>query len=170
MTGAIVVGISDCQTSKDRKATLVTYALGSCVGIGVFDPSSSVGGLLHVLLPESSLDSSKAAKNPAMFADTGVPALLSRCLEMGAVKSRLRVWLAGGSSVMDDRGVFNIGKRNQLAVRKALWKAGLLTLGEDLGGQGSRTVRLELETGTFWVRAAGTDSELKAKIGFAKGA
>jgi chemotaxis protein CheD len=170
MTGAIVVGVADCQTSKDRKATLMTYALGSCVGIGVFDPSSSVGGLLHVLLPESSLDPGKAAKNPAMFADTGVPALLTRCLAMGAAKSRLRVWLAGGSAVMDDRGVFNIGKRNQLAVRKALWKAGLLTHGEDLGGQGSRTVRLELETGTFWVRAAGKDSELKAKTGFAKGA
>jgi chemotaxis protein CheD len=170
MTGAIIVGIADCQTSKDRNATLVTYALGSCVGIGVFDPSSSVGGLLHILLPESSLDASKAAKNPAMFADTGVPAMLTRCLAMGAVKSRLRVWLAGGSAVMDDRGVFNIGKRNQLAVRKALWKAGLLTLGEDMGGQGSRTVRLELEKGTFWVRSSGKDLELTAKTGFAKGA
>lgn len=165
----IVVGIADFQTSKDREATLVTYALGSCVGIGVFDPASSVGGLLHVLLPESSLDAEKAAKNPAMFADTGVASLLNRCQEQGAVKSRLRVWLAGGSSVMDDKGIFNIGKRNQLAARKALWKAGLLTLSEDLGGQGSRTVRLELESGTFWVRAAGTDQELKAKTGFAKG-
>jgi chemotaxis protein CheD len=165
----IVVGISDCQATKDRTATLVTYALGSCVGIAVFDPASSVGGLLHVLLPESSLDAEKAARNPAMFADTGVVQLLSRCLEMGAVKSRLRVWMAGGSAVMDTRGVFNIGKRNQLAARKALWKAGLLTLNEDLGGAGSRTVRLEIETGTFWIRAAGSDQELKAKSTFAKG-
>jgi chemotaxis protein CheD len=166
---AIVVGIGDCQTSKDRNSTLVTYALGSCVGIGVFDPASSVGGLLHVLLPESSLDATKAAKNPFMFADTGVVQLLNRCLELGAAKSRLRVWLAGGSAVMDSRGVFNIGKRNQLAARKALWKAGLLTLNEDLGGQGSRTVRLELSTGTFWVRASGDDQELKANLGFARG-
>jgi chemotaxis protein CheD len=166
---SIVVGIADCQTSKDRNATLVTYALGSCVGIGVFDPASSVGGLLHVLLPESNLDAEKAARNPCMFADTGVVQLLNRCLELGAAKSRLRVWLAGGSAVMDNRGVFNIGKRNQLAVRKALWKAGLLTLSEDLGGQGSRTVRLELDTGTFWVRAAGADQELKANAGVAKG-
>jgi chemotaxis protein CheD len=104
-----------------------------------------------------------------MFADTGVAQLLDRVGELGGVKSRLRVWLAGGSAVMDDRGVFNIGKRNQLAVRKALWKAGLMTLSEDLGGQGSRTVRLELATGTFWVRSAGTEQELKAKTGFAKG-
>ena len=167
---AIVVGISDCQASKDPNSTLVTYALGSCVGIGVYDPGSSVGGLLHVLLPESSLDAEKAAKNPCMFADTGVVQLLKTCAELGAAKSRLRVWLAGGSAVMDSRGVFNIGKRNQLAARKALWKAGLLTLSEDLGGQGSRTVRLELATGTFWVRASGADQELKANAGFAKGA
>jgi chemotaxis protein CheD len=165
----ILVGMSDCKTSKDRDSTLVAYALGSCLGVGVFDPAATVGGLLHVLLPESSLDPEKAAKNPCMFADTGVTQLLKSCLELGAAKSRLRVWLAGGSEVMDVRGVFNIGKRNQLAVRKALWKAGLLTLHEDLGGQGSRTVRLELRTGTFWVRAAGSDRELKANAGFAKG-
>jgi chemotaxis protein CheD len=169
VTTQIVVGISDCRTTNDRGATLVTYALGSCVGIGVFDPASSIGGLLHLMLPESSLDTAKAARNPCMFADTGVTALLSRCLELGAAKSRLRVWLAGGSAVMDERGVFNIGKRNQLAARKALWKAGLLTLNEDLGGQGSRSVRLDLGTGTFWIRAAGVDRELKANRGFAKG-
>lgn len=165
----IVVGISDCQASNDPRATLVTYALGSCVGVGVFDPASSVGGLLHVFLPESSLDIEKAAKNPCMFADTGVAALLERCLAMGAAKSRLRVWLAGGSAVMDARGVFNIGKRNQLAVRKALWKAGLLTLNEDLGGQESRSVRLVLATGKFFIRTAGVDLELKTKTNFAKG-
>lgn len=163
-----IVGISDCKTSCDRDSTLVTYALGSCIGVGVFDPAATVGGLLHVLLPDSIMDTQKAAKNPCMFADTGVSELLNRCKELGAAKSRLRVWLAGGSAVMDDRGVFNIGKRNQLAVRKALWKAGLLTLSEDLGGQGSRTVRLELQTGTFWVRAAGADQELKANTGVAK--
>jgi len=169
MSTQIVVGIADCQTTRDRTATLVTYALGSCVGIGVFDPASSVGGLLHILLPESSIDAAKAAKNPCMFADTGVATLIARCVGLGAVKSRLRVWLAGGSAVMNDGGVFNIGKRNQLAVRKALWKAGLLARGEDLGGQGSRTVRLDVGTGTFWIRAAGADQELKANSSFAKG-
>jgi chemotaxis protein CheD len=166
---AITVGISDCKTAKDRESTLVTYALGSCVGVGVFDPAASVGGLLHILLPDSILDTQKAANNPCMFADTGVSDLLKRCLELGAAKSRLRVWLAGGSAVMDTGGVFNIGKRNQLAVRKALWKAGLLTVSEDLGGQGSRTVRLDMRTGTFWIRAAGADQELKAHASVAKG-
>lgn len=170
MTPPIVVGIADCQTTNDRNATLVTYALGSCVGVGMFDPCCSVGGLLHLLLPESSLDADKAAKNPNMFADTGVARMVSRCVEMGAEKKRMRVWIVGGAAVMDERGVFNIGKRNQLAARKALWKAGLMTLSEDLGGQTSRTVRLELATGTFWVRTGGADQELKANTGgFAKG-
>jgi chemotaxis protein CheD len=165
----IVVGISDCKTSKARDSTLVTYALGSCIGIGMFDPAATVGGLLHILLPDSTMDVHKAKKNPCMFADTGVKQLLKSCLELGAAKSRLRVWLAGGSSVMDDRRVFNIGKANQLAVRKALWKAGLSTTSEDLGGQGWRTVRLELKTGTFWIRAAGADQELKANANVAQG-
>jgi chemotaxis protein CheD len=164
-----VVGIADCKTAKDRNATLITYALGSCVGIGVFDPVSSVGGLLHVLLPESSLDAAKAASNPRMFADTGVALLVNRCLAMGASKSRMRVWLAGGSAVFDQGGIFKIGKRNQLAARKALWKAGLLTVSEDLGGNGSRTARLEFQTGTFWIRAAGEDQELKPNASLSKG-
>jgi chemotaxis protein CheD len=166
---ANVVGIADCKTLKDRSATLITYALGSCVGVAMYDPASSVGGLLHVLLPESSLDAVKAANNPWMFADTGVAQLVDRCLALGAVKSRMRVWLAGGSAVFDQNGIFKIGKRNQLAARKALWKAGLLTVSEDLGGNGYRTVRLELQTGTFWIRAAGEDQELKPAASLAKG-
>lgn len=171
MSALVVVGIADCHASSDAAATIVTYALGSCVGLAVFDPVASVGGLLHVLLPESSMDAEKAAKNPCMFADTGVPELLGRCAGIGGARTRMRVWLAGGSAVMDDRGVFNIGKRNQLAMRKALWKAGLMVHGEDLGGASSRTVRLELARGTFWVRAAGeAEQELRARGGLAKGA
>ncbi|HVO98291.1 MAG TPA: chemotaxis protein CheD [Bryobacteraceae bacterium] len=164
----IVVGIADCQTSSQRDAALVTYALGSCVCVAVFDPESTVGGLLHTSLPESSLDAEKAVKNPFIFADTGVPALLNRCGLLGADRSRMRGWLAGGSAVMDNHGIFNIGKWNQLAVRKALRNAGLLTFSEDLGGHESRTVRLELATGTFWVRSAGADQQLKANAGFAR--
>ncbi len=163
MSKALVVGIGDCQASRDRDAALVTYALGSCVGVAVFDPASSVGGLLHVFLPDASLDQRKAAENPCMYADTGLPALLDRCRALGALTSRLRVWLAGGSAVMDERGVFNVGKRNQLAIRKALWKAGLMVHGEDLGGSVSRTVRLDLSDGTFWIRCGGApEQQLKA--------
>lgn len=166
----IIVGIADLQASKDPNATLVTFALGSCVGIAMFDPASLAGGLLHVLLPDSALDAEKAAKNPAMFADTGIPALVERCLRMGIPKARLRIWLAGGAAMLDEREVFKIGKRNQMAVRKALWKAGLMVYSEDLGGMVPRTVRLELRTGTFWVNSAGKNLELKPRLGVGQGA
>ena len=162
---AVIVGVADCQTSNDAKATLVTFALGSCIGLGMFDPSAKVGGLLHILLPDSHLDLIKAAKNPSMFADTGVAALIDRCLRMGALKSRLRVWLAGGATAQDGKGFFNIGKRNQVAVKKALWKAGLMIYSEDMGGHAPRTVRLELETGTFWINSGGINQELKPRVG-----
>lgn len=165
-----VVGIADLRASKDPETTLVTFALGSCVGIAMYDPTTSAGALLHVLLPDSTLDAEKAAKNPAMFADTGIPALVSECMRMGIPKSRLRIWLAGGAAMMDDREVFKIGKRNQMAVRKALWKAGLMIYSEDMGGMAPRTVRLELKTGTFWVNSAGKTMELKPRLGVGQGA
>ncbi len=165
----MIVGIGECAVSNDVNTTLITYALGSCVGLALFDPFASVGGLLHVMLPEASMDANRSARQPCLFADTGLAVLLDRTAKLGAVKSRLCVWLAGGSAVMDDRGIFNIGKRNELAMRKALWKAGLMVHGEDVGGNHSRTVRLDLSRGAFWVHAPGSpEHELKARTGRAK--
>ena len=169
--GLVVVDIADCRVSADKAATIVTYALGSCIGLAVYDSVAAVGGLLHVLLPEASIDEKKALKNPCMFADTGLPVLLDRCSQLGAAKTRMTVWMAGGSAVMDDRGVFNIGKRNHLAMKKALWKAGLMVHGEDVGGNGARTVRLNLADGTFWIRKSGDpEAQLKTYSRLSKGA
>lgn len=151
----IVVGIADCKLSNDPDSVLVTYALGSCIGLAIHDPVTRVGGLLHIMLPDSELDREKAAKNPFMFADTGVPLLFRNAYGMGAEKRRLVVRMAGGSQVMDSQGVFNIGKRNALAVRKILWKAGVMLQGESTGGESSRTLRLEVATGTLWMRGPG---------------
>lgn len=151
----LVVQVADCQVSKDPDGSLVTYALGSCIAVAIHDAAAGVGGLLHLMLPESSIDRAKAHANPYMFADTGVPLLFRSAYERGAEKRRLTVRLAGGAQVMDENGVFNIGKRNYLAVRKILWKAGVLVGGEDVGGKISRTVRLEVGSGKFWLRAAG---------------
>jgi chemotaxis receptor (MCP) glutamine deamidase CheD len=110
-----VVGVADCQISKDSESTLVTYALGSCIAIAIHDAVAGVGGLLHFMLPESSIDPAKASNNPYMFADTGIPTLFRNAYQYGAEKRRLTVRLAGGAQVMDDNGVFNIGKRNYLS-------------------------------------------------------
>ena len=163
---SIVVGISDAAVSSDAKAAIVTYALGSCIAISVFDPVAQVGGLAHIMLPDSEMDVKKAEANPYIFADTGVAMLLRRAAQAGASSRRLVVRIAGGAQVMDDAGVFNIGKRNHLAVRRALWKAGLLIQGEATGGEVSRTVWLQLGAGRFWVREGGRETfELPSRGG-----
>ncbi len=152
---SLIVGVGDCQVTGDPEVTLVTYALGSCVAVAIHDPIRRVGGLLHFMLPESSIDPAKAHLNPFMFGDTGIPSLFRRAYELGAEKRRLVVRVAGGAQVMDEDGVFNIGKRNCLAARRILWRAGVFIQGEDTGGIVSRTVRLEVRSGTFWLRAGG---------------
>jgi chemotaxis protein CheD len=149
------VGISDCRVSQSTDDVLITYALGSCIGVAIYDPVARVGGLLHYMLPEAGLDPPKARENPYMFADSGIPLLFRRSYELGAEKRRLVVCVAGGAQVMDEAGVFNIGKRNALAMRKILWKAGVLIQSESLGGSFSRTVRLEIGTGRVWLRSEG---------------
>jgi chemotaxis protein CheD len=156
----VVVGMADCKTSQDPDGVLITYALGSCVAVAIHDRVAKVGGMLHFMLPESSLDPAKARQRPYMFADTGIPMLFREAYRLGAEKRRLVVRLAGGAQVMDDGGVFNIGKRNYLAARKILWKAGVLVEAEDVGGNDSRTVRLEMSTGTFWMRGPGEGDRL----------
>ena len=84
----IVVGVSDMKVNNDPKATIITYSLGSCIGIAVHDPVVKVGGILHFMLPESNLDPIKAKTNPFMFCDTGIPILFKSAYELGAKKQR----------------------------------------------------------------------------------
>ena len=167
----VVIGIGDCQVSNDPANTLVTYALGSCIAVVIHDPVAGVGGLLHFMLPESSLDPAKAERNPYMFADTGIPLLFRNAYQLGADKKRLVVTVAGGAQMMDTAGTFNIGKRNCLSMRKILWKAGVLVQAEHLGGMASRTVRLEIGSGKVLLREAGQpEQELpRAASGMRKG-
>jgi len=114
----IVVGVSDMKVSNDPDSVIVTYSLGSCIGIAIYDPTAGVGGILHYMLPESSLDSVKAQKNPYMFADTGIPALFKSAYKLGGKKQRMKVIVVGGAHVLDQKGFFDIGKRNHMAVKK----------------------------------------------------
>ena len=158
---ALVVGISDCQVSAGPDGELVTYALGSCIAVSVWDPQRHIGGLLHYMLPESTMDRNKAESNPCMFADTGIERLFRMATDKGADRRRLVVRLAGGAQVLDPQGVFNIGKRNYQAARKLLWKYGVLIASEAVGGEVSRTVRLSAEDGRFRVREGnGTEIDL----------
>jgi len=156
----IVVGMADCKIGDTPEQVLTTYALGSCIGLMVHDPKVHVGGMLHFMLPDSSIDRNRVRDNPYMFADTGIPQLLDEVCNRGAVKRRLIVHAVGGAKMLDSEGVFEIGKRNYLAMRKILWKAGLLLHGEAVGGVNSRTVRLEIGSGKIWLQESGTQREL----------
>lgn len=159
----VVVGVSDCRVSNNPDDVLVTYALGSCVAVAIHDPVSHVGGLLHFMLPESSIDRAKAEKAPFMFADTAIPRLFRSAYDRGAEKRRLVVRLVGGAQVVNDNGVFDIGKRNYLAARRILWKAGVFVQGEEVGGTSPRTIRLEVGSGKVWLRSDSREEEMKAE-------
>ena len=150
---AIVVDIADLAVSNDPTAALITYSLGSCIGLAIWDPVAKVGGMLHYMLLESQLAPDKARANPPMFCDTGVPKLFRAAYELGAVKSRLITKVAGGSQLLDDNGTFNIGKRNYLALRKIFWKNGVMINAESVGGSVSRTLKLEVGTGVVTIKS-----------------
>jgi chemotaxis protein CheD len=154
------IGVADFHVSRQPDVSLVTYALGSCIGLMVYDPVVRVGGMLHYMLPDSTLDLEKAAKTPAMFADVGIPLLFRSCYELGAEKKRMTVYAAGGAQVMGTGDLFEIGKRNQLALKKILWKAGVLLRGCELGGTLSRTIRLDLNSGRILMRTGGSRDEV----------
>jgi len=161
---ALIVGISDCKVSNDPEALLMTYALGSCIAVAAHDPVANVAGLLHFMLPESSLDEAKARANPCMFADTGIPVLLKTIGERGGMQRRMVVRIVGGAQILSGHELFQIGRRNYLAARKLLWKAGILVAAEAVGGEVSRTVRMEVGTGRTWVKeGAGADKPLAEK-------
>jgi chemotaxis protein CheD len=156
----LVVGVADLVVSGNSRAQVVTYALGSCLGVIAYDPVARVGGLLHVMLPDSTIDSAKAASQPHMFVDTGVPRLFREAYKLGAVKERMIVKVAGGAAVQSGSDMFEIGKRNLIALRKILWKNSVMVKAQDVGGSCSRTVTLDLSTGGVTLRIDGTDRPL----------
>ena len=151
----LIVGVSDMKVSSNKDDVLITYSLGSCIGVVIYDPKSRIGGMLHYMLPESSLDKDKAEKNPYMFADTGIPSLFKSAYALGAQKNRLKVVVVGGAQILDQKGFFNIGKRNHLALRKLFFKNGVIVDHEDVGGNVNRTIRIEIGTGDIYMKTSG---------------
>ena len=154
---SLVVGVADMVVSNDAGAELVTYSLGSCLGITVYDPVKKVGGLLHIMLPDSKINALKAAQVPFMFVDTGVPRLFQAAYNLGAERSRLAITVAGGAQLLDEQGVFNIGLRNFESLKGLLARNGLAAHVYDVGGLSSRTLRLDLTTGNVTIKTPGTD-------------
>ena len=156
----IVVDIADARVSNRVDDVLVTYSLGSCVGVVVYDPETKVAGLAHCMLPLSSVDARKAEERPFMFVDTGMMKFLQMLFDLGLSRTRAVVKVAGCAKILDNSNLFRIGERNYTVLRKILWKNGLMIKAESIGGSVSRTVRLEVATGRCLLRSGGLESEL----------
>ena len=155
----IIVGIADMQVSNDPEGVLITYSLGSCIGVSAYDSVVRAGGLIHFMLPESRIDPKKAQEKPYMFADSGLPLLFKELYKFGGEKHRMQIKVAGGSQIMDESGFFNIGKKNYLALRKIFWTNNVLIAAEKVGGNVNRTVSLEISSGKVWVKTSGNGTE-----------
>jgi len=151
----IVVGMAECRVGDTPGQVLTTYALGSCIGLIVYDPVVAVGGLLHFMLPDSSIHPQRAQRNPSMFADTAVPLLLREVGTRGAIKGRLVAHAAGGARMIGDDRIFEIGRRNYEALLRELARAGLSLAAEAIGGAVARNLQLDIGTGRIWLWEGG---------------
>ncbi len=151
----MIVGISDMKVSKEPEDMLITYSLGSCIGLVVWDPVAKVGGLLHYMLPEARLDEERAKQRPFMFANSGIPLLFKEAYRLGAKKNRMVVKAFGGARIMDSAGIFNIGKRNYRIMLRLFEKNNITLSKKDIGGSVNRTVSLEVGSGITRLKMPG---------------
>ena len=156
----IIVDISDAKVSNEPADVLVTYSLGSCIGVCLYDPGVNIGGMLHYQLPNSTMDAERAKEKPLMFADTGMKILIDKMLSMGAKKKRMQVKIAGGASMDSGPDGFDIGKRNHLAIKKILWQNGMFIDAEDVGGTSARNMYMNIANGAVTVKAKGREKSL----------
>ena len=156
----MVVNISDMGVSGNKDDVLVTYSLGSCLGVTVYDPALCIGGLIHCLLPLSSASKTQPVENPCMFVNTGVPHMIKAMLRQGAKKERLIIKAAGGAHMNGQAMLFNIGERNYATLLKLLDANNLRLSGTEVGGMVPRTCTLELSSGQTMVRTFGQSKKI----------
>ncbi len=154
-----VIEVGDMKVGRSGDL-LVTHALGSCLGLMIYDPAAQVGGLLHAMLPLSKINPEKAQANPFMFVDTGVPALFKALYDMGGQKKRMIVKAAGCSNPLGKNEMFKIGERNFTVLKKLLWKNNVMLTSEDTGGTDARTVNFALASGQTILSSKGRKWEL----------
>lgn len=158
----IVVGIAEAHCSADPAMHFITHALGSCLGIALYDRQARVGGIFHPLLPSKSVSPEKARTTPFSCVDTGFPLFFAEYIRLGGRKERLRIKVAGGNRIFAAEGEdrFQIGRRNYMALRKVLWAEGLLIHAEAVGGTQAQTMTMYLEDGRTEVASRGVVTPL----------
>ncbi len=151
----IKVGMADLKTAK-APDILTTLGLGSCIGIALWDSTTKIGGLAHIMLPDSTKIRNNS--NIAKFADTGIVELVRQMEALGVPKRRLVAKIAGGAKMFEVSGttsVGNIGEKNAIASKKVLQELGIPILAEDTGLNYGRTVELDCSNGDYIIKAVG---------------
>ena len=138
--------------SNNAQVILSTYALGSCIGVVAYDPVVKVGGILHLMLPDSSISPDKAQLQPAMFADTGLPLFFRSLAGLKAERGRLRLFVTGGACVLSSHDAFKIGERNTKATLNYLAGNGFLVRQTVTGGTTNRTIHLQINDGEMTLK------------------
>lgn len=156
----VTVSISDMKIIDGQDDVLITYSLGSCIGVTLYDKELGIGGMLHSLLPQAKINPGRSEQNPYMFIDSGFTAMLNTFIQRGSNPRRLICKVAGGGNFLDPNGVFKTGERNYTMLRKMLWKYKMLISGEDVGGTIPRTMVLYMATGETAIRSQGREALL----------
>ena len=149
----LVIGIADMKMAKGS-GMLVTYALGSCIGICLYDAKVKLGALIHIMLP---LNMETGRTNTMKYADTGIRKTIEMMVAKGASKARLTAKIAGGAKMFETAGgsLGNVGQRNIESVHMILKREGIPLVKEDVGGKVARTLLFDVTTGTGCVRCYG---------------
>ena len=150
------VNFCELKISQNQAETLVAFSIGSGIVVSIYDPVTRTGGMLSLVLPESSTVSpEKAERHPYMFADTGLPVLFEAFLDIGAKTENIKIVIAGGAQIMDQKAEFNIGLKNHQAVRSFFIDKNLRIDHEDIGGISRRTLSLDIATGCNIIQTIG---------------
>jgi chemotaxis protein CheD len=155
---SIMTAVNFCERkiSQNPAETLVAFSIGSGIVVSIYDRITGTGGMLSFILPESStMSPDKAQRHPYMFADTGLPALFEAFLDMGAKTENIKIVIAGGAHIMDQKAEFNIGLKNHQAVSAFFMNKNLGIDHEDIGGISRRTLRLDIATGCNIIQTIG---------------
>lgn len=154
--GRIVIGIGGIAVARGQAGQIITHALGSCLGLTMWDPRLKLGGMLHAQLPQAPVNVPADPERRALYIDVGLNLLLREMERQGADRKHLRLTLAGGASLPGlGGGMFNIGARNLTMMRKLLWQERLLLAGEETGGADPRTMTLHFSDGSVHLSTAG---------------
>ena len=157
MNDKLTVGIADMKMTQGS-GNLITYALGSCIGLCFYDPILKLGALLHIMLP---LNMEAGRTHPMKYADTGIRETVRMMEAKGAARSRMVVKIAGGAKMFEVGGnsaLGNIGLRNIESVRTILRRENLRLVGEDVGGTIARTLSFDVATGQGMIRSYGRET------------